>query len=116
KLQLQVMRVHERVPGLAGVRERRFVLTSSAGRIALAEQHVAADLVKQRPERARFLEVEQLERVVVLSLLGQHAREARLGNQSQLWSARALVYRAQPLRGVVELAGGHVRACERKVR
>ena len=44
--------------------------------IALGCEHVAADFVEDRRERTGLGDVEQLERVVVLALLGEHAGEA----------------------------------------
>ncbi len=95
--------------------QRRVVGLARTGDVALGREHVAADFVEQRREGTGLVHVEQLERVVVLALLGEHAGKAGLRDQAQFRIARGLSHGAQALRGLVEVAGIHGEAREREV-
>ena len=73
--ELAVDRLALRRRGRGG--QRRVVRLACARNVALGCEHVAARIVEQRSEGARMGVIEQLERVVVLALLGEHPREPR---------------------------------------
>jgi hypothetical protein len=54
----------------------RIVSLARTGDVALGREHVATDLLEDRREGAGVRDIEQLERIVVLALFGEHAGQA----------------------------------------
>ena len=89
--------------------QRRCVFRAGALRVALRNQRVAANLMHLRGECAGLLDVQRLQRLIVLAGLNQQARQPQTRDLRKLFVARRVGDVAQMFDGIFNLPASAAR-------